>query len=168
MLAPAAKRAKTTASTKDALDDRTIQRAVQETLAQEDIGMKRGFDEAELSNEGAEDEAYIGYPYAMFLTQDGRDARISTTLHKKTRFIACVGCWDYFYAEHGGGVTLTDLGLVPGKTTQMVHRYPGWIFHLEDYTQSKPAVVQVWCEPKPDEEEITRVKKYAQAVVAPA
>lgn len=101
-------------------------------------------------------------------TRIEKDITPSTTLHKKTRFVARVGWSDYFYAEHGGGVTLTDLGLVPGKTTQMIHRYPGWIFHLEDYTQSKPAVVQVWCEPKPDEEEITRVKKYAQAVVAPA
>jgi len=130
--------------------------------------MKRGFDDAELSNEGNKNEAYVGYPYVMFLTRDGRYVRISTTLHKKTRFIARVGWSDYFYAEHGGGVTLTDLGLVPGKTTQMLPQFPDWIFHLEDYTQAKPPVVQVWCESKPDEEEITQVKKHAHAVVAPS
>ena len=62
--------------------------------AQENIGMKRGFDEAELSNEGSKDEAYIGYPYAMFLTQDGRYVRISTdTKRKRHSAICCLLLW---------------------------------------------------------------------------
>ena len=137
--------------------------------SQEDIGVKRGFDVAELSNEGTEDEDYEGHPYAMFITGtgDGRYVRIPITVEKRARFIARVGWSDYFYAEHGGGVTLRDLGLVPGKVVQVLSQYPDWIFHLEDYTMATPAVVAVWCEPKPDTEEIARVKKYAYAVVEP-
>jgi hypothetical protein len=130
--------------------------------------MKRGFEPAELSREGTLDEKYLGHPYAMFFTADGRYVRISTTPSNQTRFIGHGDCYKYLYAEHGGGVTFSGFGLVAGKTTQMIGMYPGWIFHVEDHTLTKRAAMQVWCEPKPDEEEIARVKKYAMAVISPA